>query len=210
MTPPIRSARQKQRGVVLITAMLLLIVVTIMALSMFRSYGVEERLAGNTRDKQRAINAAVSAQQFAEFSLASGAAPSSAACGPGILPNGIEVCTPPVLPTPAIDFTVLPWAAGVTFTQFTNTPVNGVSNVLAVNGAGTYDTAAASASYVQAPIYYITDIGPTALGVVPIGEIYQVDAVGYGGSSNTVAVVESTFVIGTNTPSNLGGGINGP
>ena len=59
-----------QRGMALITAMLLLIVVTIMALSMFRSYGVEERLAGNTRDKQRAINAAVSAQQYAESWLA--------------------------------------------------------------------------------------------------------------------------------------------
>jgi type IV pilus assembly protein PilX len=208
MTPPIRAARQKQRGVVLITAMLLLIVVTIMALSMFRSYGVEERLAGNTRDKQRAINAAVSAQQFAEFSLASGTTPGSAACAAGILPSGIEVCTPP--PGPAIDFTVLPWAAGVTYTQFTNTPINGVSNVLAVNGAGTYDTATASASYVQAPIYYITDLGPTALGIIPQGEVYQVDALGYGGSSNTVAVVESTFVIGTNTPNNLGGGSSGP
>jgi len=37
-----------QRGVVLVTAMLLLIVVTIMALSMFRGYGAQERLAGNT------------------------------------------------------------------------------------------------------------------------------------------------------------------
>ncbi len=198
----------RQSGVVLITAMLLLIVVTIMALSMFRSYGVEERLAGNTRDKQRAINAAVSAQQYAEFQLASGATPGSAACAAGILPSGIEVCTPP--PGPAIDFTVLPWAAGVTYTQFTNTPVGLVSNVLKANGAGTYDTPTLAASYVQAPYFYITDLGPTALGVVPIGEIYQVDAVGYGGSSNTVAVVESTFVIGTNTPNNLGGGSSGP
>ncbi|HEY2677666.1 MAG TPA: PilX N-terminal domain-containing pilus assembly protein [Steroidobacteraceae bacterium] len=197
----IQAARQKQRGVVLITAMLLLIVVTIMALSMFRSYGVEERLAGNTRDKQRAINAAVSAQQYAEFSLASGTAPISGTCAPGILPTGIEVCKAPLLPLPAIDFTVLPWVAGVTYTQFTNSPINGVSNI--IRATGTFDTAAASASYVQAPIFYITDLGPNALGAVPQGEVYQVDAVGYGGSSNTVAVVESTFVIGTSTPTPL-------
>ena len=58
---------RRQRGVILITAMLLLIVVTIMALSMFRGYGAQERLAGNTRDKQRALAAAISAQQYAEF-----------------------------------------------------------------------------------------------------------------------------------------------
>ena len=55
--------RQRQRGMALITSILLLIVLTIMALSMMRSYGVQERIAGNTRDKQRAFNAAVSAQQ---------------------------------------------------------------------------------------------------------------------------------------------------
>ncbi len=109
------TAPDVQRGMALITAMLLLIVVTIMALSMFRSYGVEERLAGNTRDKQRAINAAVSAQQYAESWLASGAAPASGVCPVGFVPSSTsgEVCTPPPAP---IDFTVLPWTTGVTYT----------------------------------------------------------------------------------------------
>jgi type IV pilus assembly protein PilX len=187
----------RQNGVVLVTAMLLLIVVTIMALSMFRSYGVEERLAGNTRDKQRAINAAVSAQQFAEFSLASGTAPISGTCPAGILPTGMEVCTN----NPAPIFTTLPWTAGATFSQFTSTPINGISNV--ISATGTPDTATQSASYVQAPIFYITDLGPNA--GTPAGEVYQIDALGYGGSTNTVAVVESTFVIGTNTATPLTG-----
>jgi type IV pilus assembly protein PilX len=200
------AAPHVQRGMALITAMLLLIVVTIMALSMFRSYGVEERLAGNTRDKQRAINAAVSAQQYAESWLASGAAPASGVCPVGFVPSltSGEVCTPP--PTP-IDFTVLPWTTGVTYTQFTSNAVNGVSNV--ISATGTKDTLSAggvltqSASYVQAPVFYITDLGPNA--GTPAGEVYQVDALGFGGQSNTVAVVESTFVIGTNTPTPLTG-----
>jgi type IV pilus assembly protein PilX len=187
----------RQSGVVLITSMLLLIVVTIMALSMFRSYGVEERIAGNTRDKQRAINAAVSAQQFAEFTLASGTAPISGVCPAGVLPNGFEVCTN----LPAPNFTTLPWTSGVTFSNFTSIPINGVSNVVQANG--TLDTPTASASYVQAPIFYITDLGPNA--GTPVGEVYQVDALGYGGSTNTVAVVESTFVIGSNTATSLTG-----
>jgi type IV pilus assembly protein PilX len=193
------TARFWQRGMALITAMLLLIVVTIMALSMFRSYGVEERLAGNTRDKQRAINAAVSAQQFAESLLASGTAPLSGNCNAGVLPVGTEVCTN----NPAPNFTTLPWTTGVIYSQFTSNVINGVQNVVSLPGAsGTPDIPGVqSASYFQAPIYYITDLGPNKGN--PAGEVYQVDALGYGGTSNTVAVVESTFVIGTNTANNL-------
>jgi len=201
-----QMAPHSQRGMALITAMLLLIVVTIMALSMFRSYGVQERLAGNTRDKQRAINAAVSAQQYAESWLASGTAPASGVCPVGFVPSSTsgEVCTPPAIPT---DFSILPWTAGVTYTQFTSNAINGVSNV--ISATGTKDVLSplgvltASASYVQAPVFYVTDLGPNAGS--PAGEVYQVDALGFGGSANTVAVVESTFVIGTNTPNSLTG-----
>jgi len=189
------TAPNRQRGMALITAMLLLIVVTIMALSMFRSYGVEERLAGNTRDKQRAINAAESAQQYAESWLASGTAPSTGVCPVGLVPSSTsgEVCSPPVTP---IDFTVMPWKTGVTYTQFTSNQINGVANV--ISAVGTAAQAGQSASYALAPVFYITDLGANAGS--PPGEVYQVDALGYGGNANTVAVVESTFVIGTNSP----------
>jgi type IV pilus assembly protein PilX len=191
---------RRQRGVILVTAMLLLIVVTIMALSMFRGYGAQERLAGNTRDKQRALAAAISAQQYAEFQLASGAAPLPGVCPAGILPNGMQVCLPPAAPAPLPNFATLPWLTGVTYSVFTSNTINNVSNV--ISATGTQDTATQSASYVQAPVFNVIDLGPNA--GTPAGEVYQVDAVGFGGTSNTVAVVESTFVIGSNTPSNLG------
>ena len=69
------NSRHGQRGVVLVVSILLLLVMTILAISMFRSYGSEEKIAGNTRDKERAFNAAVSAQQFAEYWLSSNSAP---------------------------------------------------------------------------------------------------------------------------------------
>jgi type IV pilus assembly protein PilX len=190
-----RVAQQRQRGMALITAMLLLLVVTIMALSMFRSYGVQERLAGNTRDKQRAINAAIAAQQYAESLLASGAAPATGVCPAGLLPstNGGQVCS---VTAPLPDFTQVPWTSGNVYTQFTSNQINNVSNVIL--SAGTADQSGQSASYVQAPAFYITDLGINAGS--PPGEVYQVDALGYGGTASTIAVVESTFVIGTNTP----------
>ena len=58
-----------QRGVALVTSLLLLVIITILALSMFRSFGTQERIAGNLREKERALHAADSAQQYAEWWL---------------------------------------------------------------------------------------------------------------------------------------------
>jgi type IV pilus assembly protein PilX len=178
--------RHRQRGMALITSILLLIVLTIMALSMMRSYGVEERIAGNTRDKQRAFNAAVSAQQYAEYWLSSGANTASATCS-GVVPSTTgQVCT-----NVLTNLNSLPWAAGVTYTQFT-----------ANQGGSTVQTTVSSTptvgSYFLAPVFYIQDTGgPPAGGT---GELYIIDAVGYGGSSGTVAIVESTYVVSSNVP----------
>ena len=63
--------RSTQHGMALITGMLLLIVLTILAMSMFRGYGTQQKIAGNVREKNRAVSAAVSAQQYAEYWLSS-------------------------------------------------------------------------------------------------------------------------------------------
>jgi type IV pilus assembly protein PilX len=180
----IRSPEHAQRGMALITALLLLIVVTIMALSMFRSYGIQERIAGNTRDKQRAINAAESAQQYAEYWLTSAAAPAPAVCV-GPVPDSVgQVCS-----NPLVNPHILPWASQVNYTQFTADGGNGVTNTVTAAGVN-----ASQGTYFSAPAFYITDLGPNASG-----EVYQIDAVGYGGTQNTVAVVESTYLVTSGT-----------
>jgi type IV pilus assembly protein PilX len=176
--------RRRQRGMVLITSILILIVLTIMALSMMRSYGVEERIAGNTRDKQRAINAAVSAEEYAEFWLTSGANITPATCS-GVVPSTTgQVCSNILAAT---TLNTLPWTAGVTYTQFT-----------ASQGGNTAVYNTSTNTYALVPVFYIQDLGlPPAGGT---GELYQIDAVGYGGSSGTVAIVESTYVVSSNIP----------
>jgi type IV pilus assembly protein PilX len=180
----------RQRGMVLITSILLLIVLTIMALSMMRNYGVEERIAGNTRDKQRAFNAAVSAQQYAEFWLTSGTNITPATCSSVVPSTTGQVCTNG-LTTATLN--ALPWAAGVTYTQFTaNQGGNTVQSYLTAGAPTPVGT------YALAPVFYIQDLGfPPAGGT---GELYQIDAVGYGGSSGTVAIVESTYIVSSNIP----------
>jgi type IV pilus assembly protein PilX len=177
---------RRQRGMVLITSILLLIVLTIMALSMMRNYGVEERIAGNTREKQRAFNAAVSAEQYAEYWLSGGANITPATCS-GVVPSTTgQVCS-----NILSDLNALPWAAGVTYTQFTASQ-GGRTAQMYVNSNPAVGT------YALAPVFYITDLGLPPAGST--GELYQIDAVGYGGSSGTVAIVESTYVVSSNSP----------
>ena len=76
-----------ERGMVLVTALLLLIVVTILAVGLFRSFGLDEKIAGNVREKHRAVNAAETAEEYAEWWLATG----NAGTGTGV------VCAPPLV-----------------------------------------------------------------------------------------------------------------
>jgi type IV pilus assembly protein PilX len=178
---------RSQHGMALISALLLLVVVTILAVSMFRSFGMQEKIAGNTREKQRAVNAAVSAQQYAEWFLSSGTPPTAGACT-GVVPASPgQICN-----NPPADFTILPWSTsgtpvGVTYTPFTTQDGNGVVSNVTGN-------APVAGSYYTTPLFYISTRGPLTLNG-SFGEVYQVDAVGYGGTANSVAVVESTYFV---------------
>jgi type IV pilus assembly protein PilX len=179
-------AVKSQRGMVLVTSLLLLLVVTMLAVSMFRSMGLDEKIAGNMRDKQRALNAAETAEQFAENWLSLGNGSNGSACT-GVVNANLgqsRVCSN-TLQSSVLnnDVTALPWAIG-------GTPV-GVQYLPAVTAnmntaQGTPD------SYFSAPMFYIAYLGTTPGG---LGSVYQIDAAGFGGTANTAAVVESTFLV---------------
>lgn len=170
-------SRSAQRGMALVTGMLLLIVVTILAMSMFRGYGTQQKIAGNVREKNRAVSAAVSAQQYAEYWLSSATPPVAVDCS-GMLPSPVpQVCQN------SPDFTVVPWTlnaqpVGVNFNTFSK--------------LAKVDQSPSQKSYFSAPMFYVTDLGQSAAGP---GEVYQIDAAGWGGTPDTVAVVESTFLL---------------
>jgi type IV pilus assembly protein PilX len=183
---------RSQRGVVLVTSLLLLVVVTIIALSMFRSFGIQEKIAGNMREKQRALQAAVSAQQFAENWLTNNSTAVSAPCT--VLLNANigqgQICS--VKLSTAVPDVTQPWKiggvpVGVSFLP----PGMAVSATTSVSAANL-----ANPSYYATPSFYIADLGASADPNIP-GEVYQIDALAYGGSSATVAVVESTYAVYT-------------
>jgi type IV pilus assembly protein PilX len=172
-----RSERGRQRGVVLISTMLLLIIMTIFAVSMFRSVGVQEMVAGNVREKQRSLQVAQSALQYAEYWVANNAGAGTSACAgvvSGNTPGNILICNTP-LATPS----TLPWGVG-----FTYNPGGSDLNVLTSPGRDTY---------YSLPQFYIWDAGVSA--VTRCGELYQIDAWSYAGTTNTQTEVESTYLV---------------
>jgi type IV pilus assembly protein PilX len=171
---------KREDGFVLVTSLLLLVVVTVLALAMFRSFGLDEKIGGNVREKGRALNAAESAQQYAEWWLSQGNGSTGVTCSQVVSSAVGQVCANAIGATNAA-YLAVPWAAGVTYTppNMTLTPTS----------AGSAPT---PGSYYAAPVFYIQYLGLTPAGN---GSVFKIDAVGYGGSPYAVAIVESTYAV---------------
>ena len=186
----------RQRGVVLVSALLLLMVMTILALAMFRTNGVQEIIAGSVRDKQRALQTAEDAEQYGEIWLSTGG---------NVLTNSFDCKTtglvaytassiPAIcmLPVAAIDdaanVVTVPWTVGGNEVGFTFYPgaagAAGSTGDLSVSSTGGADT------YYQVPRFYIALLQSTSNQAM-----YRIDAWNWGGTQNTAAVVESNYVV---------------
>jgi type IV pilus assembly protein PilX len=192
------GAGARQRGIVLISSLLLLLVVTILALAMFRSMGLAERIAGNVREKQRAVHSAMLAEQYAEWWLSSGnASQSPVVCnniGAATDQNWSQVliCSNPINPSGGTgNPAVVPWTdGGGNQLGFTYTLPNGSTQMnFTADSNGSYTN-----SYYNAPYFYIQYVG---IGADGGGSVFKIDALGYGGSPLSVAVVESIYEIGS-------------
>jgi type IV pilus assembly protein PilX len=206
-----QNHKRVQTGIVLVSSLLLLLVVTIMALSIFRSFGIQERIAGNTRDKQRALQVAESVQQYAEWWIAnSSGAPVAVATGiaasadsvcaaSGTMPTAPQICIN-TLASLGATVTAAPWVSGGQFLGIQYTPTG-----MSVSGGATGTVS--NDVYFTQPAFYITDLGQPAgslvAGAGSKGEVYKIDAYASGVSATTIAVVESTVVVSC-TVCNLG------
>jgi type IV pilus assembly protein PilX len=182
--PSTQSSMTRQSGMVLVTSLLLLIVVTLLAVGMFRSFGLDEKIAGNVREKHRALNAAETAEQYAEYWLVTVGGTPITCAAPFVAINPGQVCSN-LLANPA----QIPWPAGVNY-------IPSVTSAMNVTG-----TIGGQGAYYKNPAFYIAYLGVAPSG---LGNIYQIDAVGYGGSADTAAVVEATYIVQSSTK-DLGG-----
>ncbi|HYL70132.1 MAG TPA: PilX N-terminal domain-containing pilus assembly protein, partial [Candidatus Dormibacteraeota bacterium] len=176
------TAARSERGMALISSLLLLIIITILALTMFRGFGTQEKIASNLREKDRALHAAVSAQQYAEWWLTS---PSSTVAAGAVTCAGVlnanlnnqgQICNqtlPLALGFPAgtlITGMPIPWTLGGQYTPST----------MSVGAAGANN----DPGYAAPPGFYITDRGVAGDAA---GEAYQIDAYGYATTATNLA-----------------------
>lgn len=176
----------RERGYTLIIGLLLLIVLTLFAVSMFRSFGLQERIAANTRDKQRAIESAQSALQYGEWWLSQGNGSAGGVACSGVT-NANTVSSMRVCSTALANPTTLPWSVRSDYLPPSMTATGG-------GGLASASSPSGDINYANKPGLYISYLGLTPNG---LGQLFRVTAFGYGGDSTTAAVVQSTYQITT-------------
>ncbi len=178
--------QHKQRGVVLITSLIILIVMTLLALYMFGGFTQDEKISGNTREKARAVDAAYAALNDAQFWMGQ---PNNTYAGNWVTGEACTALVPKAVVCNAglANPTVLPWTAGVT-------PTIAGMMVSETGGKGTY------AAGTRFHIEYITTVG-TNPGV----GMYRVTATASGGNATAVAVQQAVFQVSTDSQ-DIGGG----
>lgn len=175
---------RRERGFILVTGMLFLVVMTLLGLALFRSSGLMDRITANTRDKQRSFEAAQSAAEYGVWWLqqsSGGGNGTTCANNNGTATTAtLHVCSE-ALPTSLLtlqDYTTW-WQ-----TAFTYTP----PGMVVAQGGGM--ASATDINYNAPPGLYIEKLGLSKDGK---NTFYQITAYGFGGDANTVSVVRGTF-----------------
>jgi type IV pilus assembly protein PilX len=180
---PVPPAPRRDRGFVLIAALAVLLMLTFLSVGMFRSFGLEERITGNSREKQHAFFAAQSALQYAENWLQQS---SSGA-------TGIACTATTTSSTPAIcnaTTSTLPSTFNLATSDWHSTFGTTYQPAQITTTAATTGTAQVTYADPQFAITY--------LGTAPGGQgglLYQVTSLGFGGYANAAAVVQSAYVL---------------
>ena len=171
----------RQDGFVLIMALLFLLVLTVLSVTMFKGFGIMEKISGNTRDKQRAFEASQSGLEYGEWWLAQGNGSFGTICANTGAVTGndltkMKVCAD-VLPKPLS----LPWPDRIDYQPPLMKMASGGG--LATGG---------DVNYAGWPSLYITYLGPS-----PDNNkyLFSVTGGGYGGNADTASVVQSTYAL---------------
>jgi type IV pilus assembly protein PilX len=159
----------RQSGAVLVISLIMLLLLTMIGVSSSQNAGMEERMAGNSRDKNLAFQAAESALRAAESSL----------------------------PRPSTDFTAA-GTNGLYSTPPTNTSLSSQILTDGFWGAGTTAISYTGFSTSTSPRYIIQDLGCFSLTPpCPAGSQhnYRITAYATGGTTAAVAILQSIFRI---------------
>lgn len=189
------AARRSQDGIVLATALIILMVMSVLAVSMMRNFGNLERIADNNRDKQRAFNAAQNSLQYAEWWLTQGNASGGAPCNTTLTAAPAATATARVCSNALSNDAATATSAQVNVVPWTTANGAPLGVVYTPPRMGTTSTAESGTFYAGATRWYVTSLGADPTGSL---QLFQVSAMAYGGSATSVAVVQSVFGVQTN------------
>lgn len=197
------SHARRQKGVVLVTALIFLLLITILAISASGTSLLQQKLAGGLRNAQLAEWSAESALRGAEWRLwrASSDPSTRMVCGTSTL----ATCYPY---TPILNSTVL------AFRTSTGWVTTGATTYAPVD----YRTASSDSTFAlkNNPVYIIEDLGlelppnagvqheSGATGAQGAGytstnrHVYRITARGMGNNENAIRVLETTFAAKAN------------
>jgi len=168
---------KKQSGVVLATSLIMLLLLTLISVTAMQTTCLEEKMAGNMRDKNLAFQAAESALIEAENSIDPTALPAFSATGTGGFYSS--------MPTPALSNSALTQA-----NFWRDNPV-----------ATSTLTAAKLNNNITAPVYIIQQLNSVCFdpaGCIPTTTteplpMYKITVKATGGSTNSVVILQSTI-----------------
>lgn len=169
------TTHSRARGFVLLSSMLILIVLTLLTVTMARSFWFQEQMGGNTREKARAFGTAQAALRYAEVWLQKNASKSPVVCGVNAGDITMRICSD----TPA-DLTKAP------LSTYTSIPLS----YIGINTSG------GTGTYYANPGVHIRYLFSTPDGTA---NFYKITAYGYGGNRNAVATTQSFYEIDFNT-----------
>jgi type IV pilus assembly protein PilX len=170
------STTTRQSGAALIVSLLLLVVLTVLGVVMMQTSRMQERMSGNTRDLNMALQGGEAGLRYGEAIIAAyPALPADQFTMP------CAVCASGVLPVALYDTAQFNWAV--------NAQTYGTGTIPAV-------LAGSSQQLKQEPQYTTEHVGfrPDDLSMNPSGlDYYQVTSRSTGVSGQTNVVVQSTF-----------------
>ena len=178
------SSAASQSGAVLIVSLIMLLLLTLIGVTAMQTTSLEEKMAGNLRDKNLAFQAAESALRAAEHNLnLSTVLPTFVLSGPSSTP-----CPPFSSSSGSCAgfysaYSTIPTAAAILTDSFwTTNPVATSTVTTAMLGNG-----------IAPPVYIIQKLPPPACLVLPCNPppVYRITVRATGGSTNTVVILQS-------------------
>ena len=172
----------RQSGAALISSLLLLLVLTVLGVVMMQTSRMQERMAGNTRDLNLALQGAEAGLRYGEAVIA--AAPVAPFAGG----TPCSVCPVGVLPIAMYDLSQFNWLTDGRAQIYGKATSTGAvaADLTQVNGVGLITNPKYTVEYIAD---VRDDASPTASGV----DYYQVTSYSTGASGSANVVLQSTY-----------------